>query len=385
MKETQEKLRQSLIVIILACYLAPVILFTLLTAGSMELNSRWLLFSSSLLLGICGTIFLTLALIKWEGFFLKIPQTASLAVIAEKLPASVSVENPQQNSFSLEEFQLREKDLVREIHEIKQKWYSKKQDYDELEKQLDKVKNENTALLQHSQEQLKKKDRLLAEYAQTVNDLRSTMENKQEQIEKLQDSINDLSYDLDTLLKLSDFDSVEEAQQENVSENETCPVIQKSPSKPVDAHSASNQLKKCINMAQKFTSSQFTTASRFRDVMIDNTALDQRRLFDSFRSETACIVVMYSLKERTMLFANDMTKSCLGIDPESFVHDYINLIVQGAEEWKNALASLSQHSEAQLHLVMRSESGTDVLLECRLGVIPTGVFKNHAVGILYEI
>ncbi len=385
MKETQEKLRQSLIVIILACYLAPVILFTLLTAGSMDLNSRWLIFSSSLLLAICGTIFLTLALIKWEGISLKLPQTAPLAIKAAQPPAAIFVENSEQNSFSLEEFQLREKNLVREIHEIKQKWYIKKQAYDELEKQLGKVKNENTAFLQHSQEQLKKKDRLLAEYAQTVNDLRSTMENKQEQIEKLQDSINDLSYDLDTLLKLSDFESVEEAQQENISEKGTGTVIQKSPPKTVDALSASNQLKKCINMAQKFTSSQFTTASRFRDVMIDNTALDQRRLFDSFRSETACIVVMYSLKERTMLFANDLTKTCLGIDPENFVHDYMNRIVQGAEEWKNALASFSQQSEAQLHLVMRSESGTDVLLECRLGVVPTGVFKNHAVGILYEI
>jgi hypothetical protein len=384
MKEKQEKLRQSLIVIILACYLAPVMLLTLLTAGSMDVNARWLLFSSGLLLAICATIILALALIKWEGMFLQSPQEASFAVSEKSFPVPPAPK-PDLSYEAVNEFQQKEDALQQEIHEIKQKWFAKKQAYDELKKQMEKVRSENETLLRHSQEQLKKKDRLLAEYAQTVNDLRSTMENKQEQIEKLQDSINDLSYDLDTLLKLSDFESVEEAQQEDVPKVQENAGTRKIPPKPVDSLNAAYQLKKCIDIAQKFTSSQFTTASRFRDVSIDNIALDQRRLFDSFRSETSCLVIMYSLKEGTMLFANDMTKTYLGLEPEKFVHDYLSHIVQGADEWRKALASLAHQSEAQLHLVMRAQSGEDVLLECRLGVVPTGVFKNHAVGILYEI
>jgi len=378
MQEDREKLRQSIIVTILAAYLVPILAFTFLSVGSMSFADRWLFFSISLLMGVFGSIILILSMLNWESLRSFAPVEAIAA------PPSEPQNDEQQIKLMLEESKRREKDLMSKVGLVKQKWHVKKSECERLEEQFQKVQNEYESLLHHSQEQLKKKDRLLAEYAQTVNELRATMEKKQDQIEKLQDSVNDLSYDLDTLLKLSDFKSLEEVQEQG--ESEPVQQVRDVAIAPNNfgRDEASALLKKCINVAQKMTTSQFSTNSRFRELPIDSTALDQRRLFESFRSETSCIIVMHSMKEGSLYFANDMTKQLLGWSPDKFVQEFPHLIQKGGGEWKNALQSLGHQSEAWCHLEIRDRSDEIVELEGCLGVIPTGAFKNYAIGILFE-
>jgi len=378
MFEDREKLRQSIIVTILAAYLVPVLAFTFLSAGSMADSVRWLSFSIGLLVAMVGSIMLIISLLKWESL-------QNFCLTDAPIVESTAPLKPQENRELMEKAERREHELTLKLDRAKQKWHVKKTEHEELERQFRQVQNEHDALLHHSQEQLKKKDLLLAEYAQTVNDLRGTMEKKQDQIEKLQDSVHDLSYDLDTMLKLSEFDTIEDVQQDKVDEDPKPPVKEVSIGpKPFGPEEASVLLKKCVNVAQKLTSNQFSTNSRFRDLPIASAALDQRRLFESFRSETSCIIVMYSMKDGELYFANDMTKQVLGWSPDKFVQEFSHLIQNGADNWKNALQALSHQSESGCRLVMRDRSDESVELECCLGMIPTGAFKNYAVGILFE-
>ncbi|NGX58478.1 MAG: hypothetical protein K940chlam3_01385 [Chlamydiae bacterium] len=383
MYQDREKLRQSIIVTILATYLVPILALTFFSISYMKISDGWLVFSVSLLIAIIGSIFMILNFLWWES--LKQTPMTSLIASAPETPAPPQKQELHHLQMAIKKAHGREEQLVLKIDAAKQKWHAKKTEFEQLELQYNKIQSEHMSLLNHSQEQLRKKDLLLAEYAQTVNDLRSTMEKKQDQIEKLQDSISDLSYDLDTLLKLSEFESVEDAQQEQTETDKTPYVLESSSAlKQYDTQEALMQLKKCVNMAQKLTSNQFASSSRFRDLSIDNSALDQRRLFESFRSETSCIIIIYSMKEGEVLFANDMTKPILGWSPEKFVQDFIRLMQNGQDEWKSALSALSQQSEAHLKIAMRSHSEDVVSLECCLGLIPTGAFKNFAVGVLYE-
>lgn len=377
MHDDREKLRQSIIVTILAAYFTPILALTFLSVNA---NDRWLLFSVSLLVAIVGTIFMIMSFLRWEFIGrVSIPEPA-LETANPTTPTDHEELNHLQTA--LKRAESREEQLVIKLDNAKQKWHAQKKQLESLQRDLNQVQNEHKSLLHHSQEQLRKKDLLLTEYAQTVNDLRSTMEKKQDQIEKLQDSVSDLSYDLDTLLKLSEFESVEHAQSK---QTENTPAAPPPVPKAFDVQNASMQLKKCVNMAQKLTSNQFASSSRFRDLSIDNSALDQRRLFESFRSETSCLIIMYSMKEREVLFANDMTKPILGWDPEEFVEGFNKLIHRGREEWQNAIISLSHQQEAHFQLSMRTRSDEVVTLECGLCLIPTGAFKNHAVGVMYSL
>ncbi len=379
MYENREKLRQSIIVTILAAYFAPVLLFTIFSLNFMELSQRWLFFSSSLLAAVIGTILLIVSMLFWES---------QQDIRSEPIPAAPVPEKKETSEPSpdiLKAAMIREKELKTKLDHAKQKWHSKKTEFDTLQAQFKKVQHDFESLQIYSEEQLKKKDRLLAEYAQTVNELRGAMERKQDQIEKLQDSVSDLSYDLDTLLKLSNFDSVKEAGEGNKSHEEASPVkeLPRTPS-TFCAQDASSLLKKCINVAQKLTSNQFTTSSRFRELPINSTALDQRRLFESFRSETSCLIVMYSMKEGALTFANDMTKHMLGWTPDKFVQEFSHLFQEGQEEWRTALQSLSHQSEAICRFTLKTRLEEPLSFACHMGMIPTGVFKNYVVGVLYE-
>jgi len=375
MFEDREKLRQSIIVTILAAYLVPILTFTFLSTHSMEETVRWLAFSIGILLAIVGSISLILSFLKWE----------STCLVQAPALEPAALPKPQDDHLIQEHVERVERQLNLKLDRAKQKWHEKKKDHEQLELKFEQMQNEHETLLKHSQEQLKKKDLMLAEYAQTVNDLRGTMEKKQDQIEKLQDSVHDLSYDLDTLLKLSEFESIEDVQQDEVDKEPKVPVKEVAiEPRSFGREEAAVLLKKCINIAQKLTTSQFSTSSRFRDLPIASTALDQRRLFESFRSETSSIIVMYSMKDSGLYFANDMTKQVLGWNPDKFVQEFFHLVQGGEEEWKEALQRLSQQSETDCHLVVRDRSDELIELDCCLGMIPTGAFKNYAVGILFK-
>lgn len=144
---------------------------------------------------------------------------------------------------------------------------------------------------------------------------------------------------------------------------------------------AQQQLKRCIDIAQKLTGARHLAgdSARFRDLSADGYALDLRRLCDSFRSEHSCMIVLYSQRENKVLFVNNQVRGMVGLSPDKFLQNFPTMLPpEGATEWKGAIQKASIGHKAETTLRMKDNN-----IRCLLGAIPTGIFKTHIVGILY--
>jgi hypothetical protein len=147
---------------------------------------------------------------------------------------------------------------------------------------------------------------------------------------------------------------------------------------------ASQQLKRCLDIAQKFTvSNRFNSQiNTFLDSPSDSFALDLRRLCDSLRSEKNSTVMLYSPKENKLLFVNNQVRALTGWSPEKFVQSFQTILYDDST-WKQGISSLSMRSEAQVKLSFKAKTGQDVTANAHLGMIPTGIFKHHTIAIVY--
>ncbi len=248
------------------------------------------------------------------------------------------------------------------------------------------------------------------------------MEKKQQQIANLETQVSDLTYEVKTLLKLSQ--AARESARESAYVQEASPLYglraeslpysieysgeiapEIAENHPVDegisadfsddpslsaldspvmtASDSAVQLRRAIDIAEKCVGAgHFNLTTRFNDLAGGNSyALELRHLCDSLRSENAAIILLYSQSENRVLFANNLTKELLGWSPEKFAQDFPSMILAGEAEWKNALVHLKSESQISLHI--KSKRGQDVPMYCRIGLIPSGIFKQHAIAVLY--
>jgi len=262
------------------------------------------------------------------------------------------------------------------------------------------LKEEFTGYKKLAEKGLLEEKNRLNEALQTISELRATVSTKQDRIESLQTKIHDLTYEIKTLLNIADFTQpahIDEPELPGISVNETVREYQVA----VDALSgnkeeapgsgihmeddAKRQLKRCLDIAQKITGAQHFSEnkSRFGDFVLDNYALNLRRLCESLRSENQCTVFVYSPKEKKPIFINDAVKDLLGWNPEKFVNDFDGIVQDGIFEWQNSVSRLNTLNFGQTRFVMKAKSGKDHLIHCQLGLIPTGVFRSNIVGVLY--
>ncbi|MFI5342752.1 MAG: hypothetical protein ACHQUC_00860 [Chlamydiales bacterium] len=260
-----------------------------------------------------------------------------------------------------------------------------------------------------SEEQLKQKSLQLINLQQTIEDQRTEVERRQEQISQLDSKVHDLSYEIKTLLYLHETEASHPTPSFLKVDDSTKSLLTKVVSGKVDssqpvytlqeeyegeAVSVESQIhtpaeavllmRKCINTAQKLTGANYYSneASRFREFSSSHYTIDQRRLFDSLRSETSGLILVYSQKEHKLLFANNQTKYLLGCGPEKFVSDFSSHF-QELPDWKKALSLLSTGPESQTRLLAKTKHGQEIILNCHLGVIPTGLFRNYVICVLY--
>lgn len=241
---------------------------------------------------------------------------------------------------------------------------------------------------------------------ETVSDLKARLEVRQEEIDKLGGKIRDLTYEIKTLLQIADMSIISEVKDKKEKEEDlfrnhplTSPMLHKSdtaeklqqdvfiaPESVKNLEDAKKQLRRCLDIAQKITGSHYIRgqAARFRDMAYDHYALDLRRLCDSLRSENGAAVIVYSPRENRLLFINNHVKTILGYSPEKFVQDFETIVQEGMGDWKKVVGQLSTLHEAKTSLVMKNKNSEDIVVQCLLGMIPTGVFKSHVMGVLYH-
>jgi len=101
------------------------------------------------------------------------------------------------------------------------------------------------------------------------------------------------------------------------------------------------------------------------------------------RGEQGALIVVYSQKENKLLFVNNEAKALLGWSPEKFVADFSSIVHEGFNDWRRALSMLANASDSQARILAKAKQGQEMILNCHLGVIPTGLFRNYVIGVLY--
>ncbi len=391
--------RFRVLLVLFVCYLLPLLLLGNATSPGW---GRW---SLGLLLIMTMATGLFVFLRAWEEALFSESQTAPSPFPAQAPP------DPLATDILL--LQERVQSLEKQCEELSEQLQT------DL-KNIKQLQNEKTELVQRcedleqilgshqsvAEEQLSSKNILLEEYQQTIADQRQVIEKKQKLIVSLEAKANDLKYELKTLLDLTDridtdFDEpmVQEhtrpiktaplpapkrATKTGVADHPSLPGLlnEPRPQGPVDA---AQQLKRCIDIAQKLTGARHLAgdSSRFRDLSVDGYALDLRRLCDSLRSETSGMILLYSQKEDRLLFANNQVRDVLGWSPEKFVQHFPALSVDGLTEWKRGLVRLSAVPQIEFPLTLKTRGGEEKTVHCYLGTIPTGIFKTHIVGVIY--
>ncbi len=150
---------------------------------------------------------------------------------------------------------------------------------------------------------------------------------------------------------------------------------------------AMNLLKKCLDTTQQLTGAYYCAneASRYREFSSSYYAMDRRRLFETLRGETRAMLIVYSQKEQRLLFVNNASKSILGWTPKKFIAEFSSIMQVGMSEWTKALHTLNTAPEAQARLLAKTRDGQELLLHCHLGVVSSGLFRHHIMGVLYPI
>jgi|694.fasta_scaffold13162_14 hypothetical protein len=268
---------------------------------------------------------------------------------------------------------------------------------DTLQHQADLFNQEFQLHKKNVLEQKEYQELLLGEHQHTIAELREALEKKQQHIEQLESKTRDMNYEIKTLLQLAEKPIMTKVEPPvkpvqtlkppsgmiSRWDIEETNVLDFAVRTPEEAHV---HLKRLIDLAQRITgTSLFNSSPRFRELPLDNSALDLRSLFDRLKEINASTIIVYSLKEKKLLFVNEPIKDLLGIPPEKFIQSFQENLQSDFQEWHEAIRQLSFKSEAKVSLQLRSRTGQEIPIECLLGMVPTGIFRNYIVGLLYKV
>jgi len=361
----------------------------------MQKSDLWNFLSLGLLLLFLGTLTIFWFSTRLESLS---QNSVSLPILDDikSEPENIQELDSSQNQALMESQEINDqlqKDLEALTHEIQLLVSDKqKQEENALKAYFELEQNHHAAYLQLEQQQGH-----IIELQETIANQKTILEKRQQQITILETKVSDLTYEIKTLLQLAEAHSGSLYSDLNPSPTLTAPPMQNNdPSIDEDfdisserqIHSsieASFQLKRCLDIAQKITGShRFNSQlNAFLNSPADSFALDLRRLCDSLRSENSGSILLYSPKENLLLFANNQIKLLTGWSPEKFVQNFSE-ILKDESSWKQGLASLAMRSEAQIKLSLKARSGNNLQVQANLGMIPTGIFRNHAIAILYN-
>lgn len=435
--------RQSLSAAIIVFYLLPLFFFSAYSIKLMSHQKSWTLLSLGLLMIVFGTLSLIFLLSYWEeslrdkkslNSLLLSREAESTTFFSPAVEDKVTLLNPslsfdsdilhespenqgsKENSkelnllqTALESSQKNQEDLAKGLEAREQQLQKQEEENKQLQFKVQQIAQDFSDYKLFSEEQLKQKQLQLNGLQQTLEDQRAEMEKRQEQIHQLDTKVHDLSYEIKTLLYLHEEESGGTIKATNAKEEKFSypifeeqlesdekimpaiiePALNQEEQAPENAirnpGEAAQFLKKCIGIAQKLTGANYYSneSARYREFSSSYLAIDQRRLFESLRAENSALVLVYSQKDQKVLFANNEAKALLGWSPEKFLNQFSSIMHEGMPDWKKALLSLNTASESQVRLLAKTKQGQEVLLNCHLGVIPSGLFRNYVIGVLY--
>lgn len=403
------KSRYSLLAIVIALYLLPIMLLSSYGKLYMPVQKGWNLLSFGLFCGAIGTLLLFWLLCRW-GSQIEVQEDLqneeskdSSDIIEEPVQETVYVDETLKKAFeelqeAYAEGQIQKNNLENELQAKNEELQNLQHECHQLHQQVDRFAVEKDDYQKSIQYELEKQKKLLADSQKTISEQREGIDKKLQQIAHLESKVSDLTYEIKTLIQLAEIENQSMAGlsiHQNISNDalstslghiELDDEITCLPEKQVkNATQGAMQLKRCIDIAQKITGANHYNngSSRFKDLAVDNYTLDLRRLFESLRMENASVIVLYSQKENKVLFVNNQSRGMFGWSPDKFVQSFADIIESGKDSWKHGIASLAIKNEAQVSLKIKTKSGHVMDVNALLGIIPTGIFRHHVIGVLY--
>lgn len=404
MKSNSNFSRYSILWMIILCYLIPIIGIISYRFIVPNSNNDWMSLSVGILLSMAGSIAIFWLMTRWESS-LKTPETPSL-ISTDIDISSNEKETSIQHSINLEEYLATSKALEDSLdnnNQLQAKIQSLTEHIEGLSINNEKAQEETQQILsefeQHrnvSLDQLAQQQHLIRELQDIVAEQKNSLEKRQQQVGQLETKVGDLTYEIKTLLKLAETHT-SLSDKEPIKETPPIPPIATRAKLEEPIHyqtekhirtpdEASIQLKRCLDISQKITGSyRFNNHSNmFIDSTADSYTLDLRRLCDSLRSETGCTILLYSPKDHQLLFVNNQIKTLTGWSPEKFTQNFSE-ILQDNTAWKQGISNLAIRNEIQMKLTLKMKTAQETSVMAHLGMIPTGIFRHHAIAVLYPL
>lgn len=386
--------RYKLLSVILFLYFVPLLALGIYKANQIP-TGNWNFFTYALMLLSTGGICLFWLLSKWENSF-------SIAPVLELPPEQYEgLSTPSSYSFQpgqIQELEVLLTDQNQQNALLKDELDSKNLKIDELEidkehlrSQLDLLEQQQAYLKESSEEKFEQNQIFLHEHQQTIAEQRQALEIKQQHIQQLEDKVRDLTYEIKTLLNLAEKAQLK-CQNEIPFKDEPFPLAIADAGEGLNGHGgairtegeAIIQLRRCIDIAQKMTGASHYMTRQSKMPPIDHYALDLRRLFDSLRNENYCAIIVYSQKESKLIFANPQVKSLLEWPSDKFIYQFSSIIAESSDIWEQSLSQLAYKNECIADLSMKARTGSLLKIKCHLGIVPTGLFRSHIIGVLYK-
>jgi hypothetical protein len=394
------------------CYFFPLMVLCLYGAFIDRSSGDWSLFGIGLFVTACGTLTLFWMMTRWEMEYLQrflpvdnLKKDFSKEKQVEEVLENISSIDPEEHDLvkrSLIEAQDMQVRLLAEIdtltEELRQATNGKIQTMQEVAAmRLEMDKKQNEAIIELEQQQQR-----IRELQESLVGQNEANEKKQQQLLLLETKVGGLTSEIKTLLQLAEaHDGSIISQEPSFSEFSLPPTslpLSSPPRRellytgepPQPEHptrtkeEASKQLKVCLEIAQKIKASQRFGSQiySFIDSPADNFSLDLRRLCDRLRGESLSMILLYSPKGHQLLFASNLVRVWTGWSPEKFVQNFHEILVDESE-WKQGIHHLAMRSEVETKIQLKTKQGSSILVHASIGMIPTGIFRDHAVAVLY--
>lgn len=286
----------------------------------------------------------------------------------------------------LEDYQQQYRALSQRYNELVNAFGQKCDQQKEFDQKLQRLKDmqknqqeEYVFLNQDLQAQLEKRERSLSDSRLLVQEQRQVIEKKQSEINLLSLKVNDLEYEIENLLRLENQSS-SEIFSEPYGLNASSQLIVESPMTLKDKLGYYTQMAKTLTETNPFAQKKSGVISPFGSLLID-----QRRLFDKLESEDVDVILIYSLEERRIVFVNRCIKQLVGWNPDQFNRDFTFLVQKGLDQWQESLNHLQDEVTQEARLLVKTQSGQNILVQCYLKKLSEGVFQNHAMGVLSSV
>lgn len=396
MKQTDQFSYVKILGTIVLCYLMPALVVGFYGSISARPSEFWNVFSLGLFIAFLGSLIL---FYRMKSFKQAVCQPVPDLDGCEEEVSEYSRSSVSAPAVDLEEYDLLQRSLteaqetqirlLEEIDALTNELQQQVQDNERLSQDKEALLLKLEQAKQESLLELEKQQSRIRELQEVVAGQKEICEKKQQELMQLEGKVGGLTGELKTLLKLAETHHTTSSNT-IISETPTEPSIMPTLNESSSEHStrsseeALRQLKICLEIAQKIKGSQRFGSQiySFLDSPADHFSLDLRRLCDRLRGEADIAALLYAPQDRHLLFANNQVKVLTGWSPEKFAQSFHEILLNESD-WSQGINQLAMRSEVEIPIRLKTKTGNSLEIHACLGMIPTGIFRNHTIAVLY--